>query len=50
MHGQPHIRCTCYVAVGGSTVVNCGVETNVENVAVDHFFTILEEYEEYWVR
>jgi len=30
--------------------VNCGVGTNVENVAVDHFVTILEEYGEYWVR
>jgi len=45
--------------------VNCGVGTNVENVAVDHFVTvledvenvavdhfvtILEECEEYWSR
>ena len=60
-----HFRnCTCYVA-DGRTVVNCGVGTNVENVAVDHFVTvledvenvavdhfvtILEECEEYWLR
>jgi len=39
----------CYVAIG-KTAVNCGVGTNVQNVVVDHFVTILEEYEEYWVR
>ena len=30
--------------------MNCGVGTNMEDVTVDHFVTVLEEYEEYWVR
>jgi hypothetical protein len=34
----------------GRNVVNCGLGTNMGHVAVDHFVTILEEYEEYCVR